>query len=359
MISKRNGVWHFDFTIEGHRFRGSCGTKDRGLAQVYASKEYGDRYRQIRLGERAPAAAMTLGEAFGRFRQEAGGSAYAEGAQQDHARAILGIISPSVRLADIGDDRIASLVASLRDGGRRGAGTINRHLSTLSAVCTRARTVWGQQVGAWTLRAHRQKEPPGRSVFLDYAQAQDLLDRLPGHAQGPVRFALLTGLRKDNVLGLRGRNISLDLRRLVLIQKGDRPLSVPLSDAAVDLLRAYVPFPPDGPVFRYGQVPCACAHCRSPANRDQPIRDLRTALATAARNAGLEHLGLRFHDLRHTFASWVLATTGSLPLASKALGHGSIRTTARYAHVARGGHETAVHAVAARLNAPDRERNSA
>ena len=42
---------------------------------------------------------------------------------------------------------------------------------------------------------------------------------------------------------------------------------------------------------------------------------------------------LRFHDLRHDFATKLLRTTGNLRLVQKALGHASIKTTERYAHV--------------------------
>ena len=43
--------------------------------------------------------------------------------------------------------------------------------------------------------------------------------------------------------------------------------------------------------------------------------------------------GLRFHDLRHDFASKLLRATGNLRLVQKALGHRDIKTTTRYAHV--------------------------
>ena len=41
----------------------------------------------------------------------------------------------------------------------------------------------------------------------------------------------------------------------------------------------------------------------------------------------------RIHDLRHTFGSRVVTSTGSLPLTGSLLGHTSPRTTQRYAHL--------------------------
>ena len=66
----------------------------------------------------------------------------------------------------------------------------------------------------------------------------------------------------------------------------------------------------------------------------------------------LERAGIqdfRFHDLRHTFASWALAECGDLKLVQEALGHKHITTTARYAHLLTGRREAVVGAVAEKL----------
>ena len=56
---------------------------------------------------------------------------------------------------------------------------------------------------------------------------------------------------------------------------------------------------------------------------------------------------IRIHDCRHSFASRALALGESLPVIAKLLGHSQIRTTARYAHLAR----DSVRASAARVAA--------
>ena len=118
-------------------------------------------------------------------------------------------------------------------------------------------------------------------------------------------------------------------------------------DRAVELLRGLgADRPGDEPVFRYPGAGCECAHCLNPRNHGQPIRDIRTALATAARKAGLAHMKLRFHDLRRTFGTLLLAQQGDLRLVQEALGHADIKTTARsYAHLLAGRREKATAAL--------------
>ena len=61
------------------------------------------------------------------------------------------------------------------------------------------------------------------------------------------------------------------------------------------------------------------------------IEEPRKAWVELCKNAGLEDL--RIHDLRHTHASWLVINGASLPVVSKALGHQSLQSTARYAHL--------------------------
>lgn len=143
--------------------------------------------------------------------------------------------------------------------------------------------------------------------------------------------------------------VSLDMRRIVTIQKGDRRLVMKLVPAAVDLLASMQPDPAArrGPVFWYGNpaVGCTCPTCtvvlrnpdgttRREANPrwyGKPIQGFQRAYETARRNAGLEHV--RFHDLRHTFASWMLASGASLKETQEAMNHADIASTARYGHL--------------------------
>ena len=68
------------------------------------------------------------------------------------------------------------------------------------------------------------------------------------------------------------------------------------------------------------------------APNGQPFADVDTSFATALRRSGLQHF--RFHDLRHTFASWLVMGGVDLRTVQELLGHKDIRMTMRYSHLA-------------------------
>jgi len=62
----------------------------------------------------------------------------------------------------------------------------------------------------------------------------------------------------------------------------------------------------------------------------QPLKDVKRSFPGSVRRAGIE--GLRFHDLRHTFASRLVETGVDLITVKELLGHHSVRVTERYTH---------------------------
>jgi integrase len=366
--------WHFDITIRGRRLRRSCRTAEKDKAAAVAQQAYDELWAVVVEGKRQ-VERLTLPQAFARYYDEvARGTAYGEQAQKHQMATIIEILGPHVTLDQLDDAMVNGLVQALRrrhviphnapEGStaerRRFSGaTINRYITTLSAMCTRARKVWKLDVGEWDRSLHMQEESQGREVFLEVDQARALVDAVIPHARPILILALATGLRKANVHGLAWENVSLDMGRIVMMTKRDKPHAVPLPEPLVDMLAQIEPDPAArrGPVFRFGNpnVPCNCSACLSPAKRGHPITSTRRAFETAARACGLADMPngrLRFHDLRHTVASWALASGGDLRVVQEQLGHQNIQTTARYAHLVAGRREAVIGAATAGLLNP-------
>ena len=342
-------AWHYDFTIDGRRFRGSCGTASLDLAAAEADRRHRDAFAEVRLGQR-PIQHLTLNDAFSRYYLEVGrGTSYGDKAQRHQFARMLAELGRDTRLADLDDVRINDLVQALRTAPMAEAGprakkvmsgsTINRYLTSLSAVCSRARDFWGVEVGGWSLKRHRQAEPPPQQRFIEHDAMREVLRGATPHIRPVMMLDVMTGARKANMVGLRWEEVSLPARTLTVVGKGGKVLTIPLPEQAVSLLERLQPEPKrrKGPVFFYGNpaVACDCAACHRHDLRGKQFKDPKRSIKTAFTRAGLPAT-TRFHDLRHTFASWLLAEGGDLRMVQEALHHADVKTTMRYAGVMAG-----------------------
>lgn len=179
------------------------------------------------------------------------------------------------------------------------------------------------------------RKPTHRWVRQD--KFPDLLRELAPHQRPMVLFAVHTGLRQANVLGLTWDRVDLE-RRLVWVHaietKANKTLSLPLNDVAVAVLKGQ-----QGLHSQYVFV-----------YQGRPIKEIKTAFQKACIRAGLgeeivtvnktnksgksrSYIGLRWHDLRHTFASWH-AQSGTPPQVIKELGGwASMQMVERYTHL--------------------------
>ena len=159
---------------------------------------------------------------------------------------------------------------------------------------------------------------------LDEAEERGGAER---HAAMAIRLLLLTGCRKGEVLKLRWDDVNLAEREMRLRDAKTGPRTVQLSPAAAAVL-ARAPRVEGNPHVVPGMRP------------GRRMCDLQRPWERIRKRAGLEDM--RLHDCRHSFASRALALGESLPTIGKLLGHSHMKTTARYAHLARDSvHESA------------------
>ncbi len=143
-----------------------------------------------------------------------------------------------------------------------------------------------------------------------------------------VLFALLTGMRKREILDAKWQDVDLD-RKLWLIpsSKSGYLRHVPLTDASSAVLKELKnKLPTLIKQNSFLDNPWVIPNCRT----GKPFRSIFNSWDSARRKAGLEDV--RIHDLRHTYAS-VLVNLG-VPIydVQKLLGHKDVKTTQRYAH---------------------------
>ena len=140
------------------------------------------------------------------------------------------------------------------------------------------------------------------------------------HAAAALRLLVLTGCRRNEILGLRWDDLNFDTGEMRLRDSKTGARMVPLTSTASDVLKG-LPRTPDNPWVFPGR------------RKGTRLVNINDSWDRVRRRAGLD--SVRLHDLRHTFASRALALGEGLPMIGDLLGHRMVSTTARYAHLAR------------------------
>jgi len=158
--------------------------------------------------------------------------------------------------------------------------------------------------------------------FLADAELERLLnvlDAWPFQEEGAfVKFVLLTGVRNSEACRLRWADLDLDRGLATLTTtKGKKTVTIPISQAAVDLLRTLEPRAEN--VF--------------PGRNDGQRSKFRKPWIRIRQAAGLPE-NFRLHGLRHHFASALVSNGVDLVVVKELLTHKDISTTQRYAHLA-------------------------
>ncbi len=247
------------------------------------------------------------------------------------------------RIASISVDDIADLIGELRTAGRSPKTTANA-LATLQSVLRFARRRgWIVADPVELLEPWERPRPPRRprGRVLGREEAGRLLDCCPPQGRLQVETALYTGLRISELLGLTWADVDLAaglIRIRAQLSRAHReepalrvPPKTPASVREIPLL----PQLADRLVAHRRQTPFASmtdwVFATSRGTPYGPRNVARRVLRKAADDAGLndgEGPALRFHDLRHTFASHLIVDLGlDVAQVSRILGHARITIT--------------------------------
>jgi integrase len=204
-----------------------------------------------------------------------------------------------------------------------GPATQTRYLATIKHVLAVAYREWGWLRVNPGPRVRAPREPRGRLRYLSTEEKNRLLAACKVSSDRRlyplVVVALGTGARQGELLGLRWSSVDLDRRRAVLedTKNGERRTLV-LAGPVLDELRE---------LARVRRIGTDLVFATRRGLASFPQRQWKDALDAA------EICDFHFHDLRHTFASWLAMSGATLAELAEALGHKTLAMVKRYAHL--------------------------
>lgn len=207
------------------------------------------------------------------------------------------------------------------DGKQRAAATVVKFLTTLSHILSMCVNEWQWMESNPVLKVSKPSLPRGRTRFLEDDERDQLL-QICKQSKNPYLYTIVildisTGMRRSEILNLKWSDIDFERQRIVLKEtKNGEVRILPLVGLAFQLLKnlekirrldSFLLFPGKDP--------------------KKPI-DFRSAWRATKKQLS----DFKFHDLRHTFASYCIMNGSSLNDVGTLLGHKS-NITKRYCHL--------------------------
>lgn len=309
-LRKGSKIYSYDFEFKGQRFRGSTGQTTAREAKAFEKAERERLAKEHATGRQLANNGPTIDEVFARYwTAEGHKKAGAKHNVYDHlafAKKILGGDRP---FASVTGADIAKVLEAYEEQGVSGA-SVNRRRGCLRRVHNYAREVWMMDVQQINWKVHTRKEAKERVRFISTDQAKVILDNLPHHVKLLVAWSLATGCRLGETKSVRWSRVNTQTRTAEVETKGGGTRFISLNADAIAVVMACKPRANDDFVF--------------------DMTNRRKHWEAALKKAKIADF--RWHDLRHTYATWLGNSGAGLQVIQKALGHNQIGTTMKYLH---------------------------
>ena len=320
---QRGNIWWGRWTVDGKQVRVSAKTSDEKLAKQYLAQKYSQSFREEKLGEKPR---RTWAEAVKTYLEDRkhlksfdsyeAHRVWWDAELKRRGLVYLDQLTPEV-IRKIRNDELAR--PKLRGGGKRSAGDVNRKLALLRAVVIATYREYQWLDG----EAPKYRLVPGKTERIRHLKPEEiarLAKALPPKYRDLLYMAVATGLRRSNVLEMRWDQINFASRTIRVDgveMKNGETLVLPLTQTAIDILNR-----------RKGNG----SEWVFPINGGKPLNEVSSKIWSAAcEKAGLSDL--RWHDLRHTWASLLRMNGVDTKVLKDLGGWKDARMVERYAHL--------------------------
>ena len=233
----------------------------------------------------------------------------------------------SNKLSEVSPDDLEKWRTSRLKNGAKPA-TVNRDITTLKAALSKA-VEWGMMpANPLAIVKPLKVDTRGKVRYLskdEEKRLRKLLDskggRRPKLMKPLILLALNTGMRRGEMFHLTWKNVNFRTKTITVVgekAKSGSTRHIPMNAEVVQLLKEWKKTSNGGLVF--------------PGRDGAPLNNTKKSWATILSDAKIADF--RFHDLRHTFASNLVMAGVDLNTVRDLLGHGDLKMTLRYAHLA-------------------------
>jgi len=225
-------------------------------------------------------------------------------------------------LSEISRRDVDAYVAGRKSTGAA-AGTINREMSCLKNMLRKA-VEWEYLKVSPATGVRQQREEVSEIIFLTEVELALVISECPLQLRTLVTVAANTGMRRGELFKLEWGDVDLD-RTMVTVRKTKNyeTRHIPMNPVVRRALQEHPKRVAGG-----SAVPWVFS---GPSGYQ--LKSIRNGFEAAVRRAGIDR-HIRFHDLRHTFASRLVMKGVDMRTVAKLLGHRDLRVTMRYAHLA-------------------------
>ena len=332
---RSNGRWYVRFTIDGKQWERSTGETDRDKALCKISEIVKDVSEEALYDSTKPKdRPLTLSGLVSEYTEysKAHKEFSTHSKEESKMKHILEAFG-NRKLSQITPRDIERYMERRKQTAK--PATANREFSLFRHMLSKA-VDWGYLKDNPAKRVKPFKEPPGRIRFLSQDECERLLDacKCTEGLYEIVLTALETGMRKGELMGLTWDNVDFDRKEIKLFKtKNNETRVIPIAE---DLL----------PVLSGLKAKSLSLLVFARPN-GTPYGDPHHRFERVCRLTGIENF--RFHDLRHTFASYLAMAGHSAFTIQRLTGHKSIAMAQRYTHLSESHIRAAVDQLGAKV----------
>lgn len=176
-----------------------------------------------------------------------------------------------------------------------------------------------------------------RQFYTDYSIVQRIMDVAPQHLREQLFVIMNTLLRRSNAIRIQGKQCDIFNSRIVLRVKGNKELTLPMTDDFKAWVISKMPFEPNDYLIKYRGEGIATSSIK--------------ALRRAYRLAGVDYpYGQPYHIFRHSGATMLLESGADIRTVQELLGHEQLTTTQIYTHAVDSRKKEALESIKSRFS---------